>query len=91
MRAYPSKQDIHHPLQSFLLLTTKRVQIVCGVFEQRQVLRRLDGENERLWSLHDPRHRVDIEVCEFAEEHFVFAVVTFREPEAAVPELHPSL
>ena len=77
-KAYPSKKDIHHPLQTLLLLTTKRVQVVRSVLEQRQVLRRLDGENERLGCLHHSRHRVHVEVCEFAEEHLVFTVITFR-------------
>ena len=91
MRAYPGQKDIHHPLQSVLLLATECVQVVCGVFEKRQVFRRLDGENEWLGRFHDPRHGVDVEVRKFAEEHFVFAAVTFREPEAVVPEFHPSL
>lgn len=66
------------------------MQIVCGVFEQGKVLRRLDGKNEWLRRFHHSCHRIDVEVCEFAEEHLVFAVFTFRDPEAIIPELHPS-
>ena len=89
-RTYPSKKYVHHPLQTFLLLTAKRVQIIRSVFEQRQVLRRLDGENERFRCLHHSCDRVDVKVRELAEERLVFAVIVFREPKVIILELHPS-
>ena len=61
-----------HPFVTFLLITRENVQIISGVLEQRDVIRRFDREDKWFGRLVRPCHVVRVERGKRAEHRLGF-------------------
>lgn len=63
---HPSKQDFLQPILAIRITTREEVHVVCRILKEVQVIGRLDGKNERLWSFVETRDVVGIKIRERA-------------------------